>query len=257
MGTEGLSWGVEGPSTAPVIVMLHSLGHDRSMWEPQVEALSTSHKLILPDMRGHGGSAGAAEPTSIDDLAGDVVSIVDAEGIESFHLVGLSIGGQIAMRVSLANPERVKSLALCNTAAKIGTEEGWQDRIDAVEKGGLESIREAVIARWFAPRFPDRHPAWFAATNDAYRRVADAGYAACCRALAVSDLSGEVGSITAPTLVVGGDADVSTPPELARTLHTQIPGSSLEIIPGAGHLSNLDQPDTFTRLIREFVTTNL
>ena len=247
------AWADDGDPGAPPIVLLHSLGSDRTMWQPQVEALRDDHRIVRIEARGHGQAPSPPGPYTIDDLGIDVLDVADELGLDTFHLCGVSMGGQTALWVAVHHPDRLRSLVAANTAPKVGSAEGWQARIDAVRTHGLAGIRDDVLARFFAPGFADADPTAFAEAQAAFVRADDEGYAACCGALATADLTDRVGDVTAPTLVVGGQHDVATPPDQARDLHDAIPGSDLLVLGGAAHLSNLERPTTFTAVLRAHV----
>lgn len=234
------------------IVLLHSLGSDRSMWTPQVAAFG-DHRVVTINARGHGASTSPTDAVTLDDLGEDVIAVADGLGLDSFHVVGVSMGGQTALWLGINRPERVRTLTAANTAARIGSASGWEDRIAAVRTNGMAGLRDGVVGRWFSEGFADRHPDWHAAAGETFVRTDPDGYIACCRALRDADLRDSVASIERPTLVIGSTGDLSTPPEHAEWLHEHIGGSQLEIIDGAGHVSNLDRHERFTGRLRAFV----
>lgn len=254
-GSVAIGWEEAGRSDGPAIVLIHSLGADRSMWQPQVEALGAGHRLLLVDVRGHGSSDAPPGPYSLDELAGDVLAVVDAAGPDRFHVCGISIGGLIAQWLAIHQAARLISLIASNTAARIGSADTWNARIEAIRTGGMESIREGVIARWFSPGFAAGEPEAFARANEVFSSTAPDGYAGCCSALAAADLRDEVGAITVPTLLVGGELDVSTPPAEIDWLGERIRGSRVVVIEGAAHLSNLDRPAEFNAAVQGFLAT--
>ena len=247
------AWADDGDADAPPIVLLHSLGSDRTMWGPQVEALRGDHRLVRIEARGHGRAPSPPGPYTIADLGTDVLDVADELGLDTFHLCGVSMGGQTALWLAVHHPDRLRSLTAANTAPRVGSPAGWQDRIDAVRDHGLAGIRDQVLERFFAPGFPQADPDRFAEAQAAFVRGDDDGYAACCAALASADLTDDVGRITTPTLVVGATHDVATPPDQAHALHAAIPDSDLLVLGGAAHLSNLERPGTFTAALRAHV----
>lgn len=250
-----ISWQRYGSGGAEPVILLHSLGADGGMWAPQIETLSAHRTVIAVDTRGHGRSSAPPGPYALTDLCADVLSVADDTGADRFHIVGLSLGGQMALWLASHQPGRVLSMAACNTAAKIGSAESWSDRIEAVQTQGMAALRPAVTARWFSDDFVDRHPGWFEAAGRTFEQTSRVGYVACCQALAAADLRADIGSIEAPSLIVGGEGDLSTPPEHARRLAETIPGARLEIIPGAAHLSNLDRRSAFDAALTGFLDT--
>lgn len=247
-------WSVQGPDGAPPVVLLPSLGSDRTMWSFQVEALVPDHRVVIVEPRGHGAAASPPGPYTLEDLSSDVLAVTDALGFERFHLVGISLGGITALWIAARYSHRVQTLTVANTAARIGTPEGWADRIASVRAGGMPAICEAVIDRFFTPAFRRDHPDRVESARDALLQVDPNGYVACCEALADGDVSDVLERIAAPTLIIGATADVSTPPEQARSLHQAVPNSHLEVLQQAGHLSNLERPQAFNRLLRGRLT---
>lgn len=247
------AWADDGHPGAPVVVLLHSLGSDRTMWQPQVDALRPDFRVVRIEARGHGQAPSPPGPYTVTDLGTDVLDVADVLGLETFHLCGVSLGGLTALWVAVHHGDRLRSLTAANTAARVGTRAGWDERIDAVRTHGLAGIRDSVLARFFTAGFPQAHPDAYAEARAAFVRADDAGYAACCAALASADLTGDVGAIAVPTLVIGGTDDVATPPEQARQLHQAIAGSDLVVLEGAAHLSNLERPDAFTAALRAHV----
>lgn len=244
----------EGPAGAPGVVFLHSLGSDLSMWRAQARALSDAFRVVRLDARGHGGSPAPPGPYTVADLGADVLAVADANGLDRFHVVGSSLGGLTALWLAVHHGDRLLSLTAANTAAKVGDAGFWQARADAVRDVGLAGIRDDVVARFFADGFAERHPDVLAEALEAFEGADPEGYIACCAALETADLRDRVCRITVPTLVVGGDGDLATPPAEAQWLHHQIVDSRLEIIRDAAHLSNLDRPDLFTAVLRRHLT---
>jgi 3-oxoadipate enol-lactonase len=245
-----IAYDVAGVEGAPVVVFSHSLGLDSSSWAAQVEVLAGSYRLVTVDTRGHGRSGAPPGPYSVEGLAGDVLAVVDHEGIDRFHYVGLSAGGLMALWSAIAHPARLRSAAFCNTAARLGSEQGWTERIEAVTSLGMEGIGDAVTTRFFSAGFAERHPEDFAGARAKLVATDPAGYLGVCAALRDADLRDRVRGIEVPVLIIGADQDVSTPPPDAQWLHERVAGSELTIIEGAGHVSNLDAPDAFMAALR-------
>lgn len=248
-----LMWAARGPSDGEAVVLLHSLGSDRGMWEPQARALEADYRVVVPDLRGHGGSEAPPAPYTLEALGADLLAVADGAGLDRFHLVGISLGGQIALWAAINHPDRLRSVVLSNTAARIGTSEGWMERISLVRDRGMAGISEAVVGRWFTDGFAGRHPERFARAMEVFESTDPEGYIGCCHALADADLRGVVESVTVPTLVIGGEQDVSTPPEDVRWLHERISGSRLEIRPGVAHLPNLELPEEYSEILRRWL----
>jgi 3-oxoadipate enol-lactonase len=243
--------GVEG---APVIVFTGSLGTDLTMWRPQSDRLGARFRMLRYDVRGHGRSAVPPGPYSIADLGSDLVALLDRLGIERAALCGLSIGGMISMWVAARHPERVERLVLCCTSALLGPASAWHERVAAVRAGGIESIADAVLARWFTPAFASEHPEVIQRMRAQLIATPAEGYIGCCEAIAAMDLTGDLPSIAAPTLVLAGEQDQATPPEHGRRIADLIPGARFQTLSPAAHIATVERPDVTTATILRFLT---
>lgn len=239
---------------AATVVLLGSLGSNRSMWDPQRQALATAGcRVIAIDIRGHGTSPTPVGPYRVTDLADDVISTLDTLGVNGFHAVGLSLGGAIAQQLAISYPARVKTLALLCTAAKFGEPDAWFERAASVRAQGTESIADAVVGRWFTSGLATADPALVRSALDMVRGTDDEGYAACCDALAKWDSRAELTSISAPTLAIAGAQDPSTPPATLQILVDGISGSRLEILDPGAHLVNQEQPAVVSALLSDHI----
>ncbi len=239
----------DGPPGTPVVLLSNSLGTSAAMWDPQVAALSPYCRVLRYEHRGHGGAPAPGGAWTVADLAADALALLDALGLETVAVAGLSLGGMVAMSLAARHPARVSRLALLCTAPSLPPPSAWQERAQTVRAGGLAPLVPAQLGRWFTPGFPDRHPE-VAALVTAMFSVADAGaYAACCEAIGAMDQRESVTSIAAPTLVVAGAADPVTPPAVALSLAAAIPGAALAVVPGAAHLATLEQPEQVGSLL--------
>lgn len=240
---------VDGPDGAPALLLINSLGTDHRMWSRQERAFTERYRVIRYDARGQGGTEAPAPPYTADDLGADAVALLDHLRIERAHVCGVSLGGFVALWLAVNRPQRLRAAVYADTAARIGTVDGWNERIAAVRDGGTVSIRDLVMERFFSDRFRGEEPDVVADIGDALEDHRPEGYIGHCTALRDGDLRDDVGAIDVPSLVIVGTADVSTPPEESRWLHERIAGSRLEELPGAGHLSNLERPTAFTHAV--------
>jgi 3-oxoadipate enol-lactonase len=242
----------EGPAGGQVVVLSGSLGSDLRMWEPQVKPLAENgFRVVRYDHRGHGDSPVPDGPYSITDIGGDLVALLDTLNVLRAHVVGLSLGGMTGMWAGSHAPERVASLVLCCTSAKLGPPENWSDRARAVREGGTGSIADAVVGRWVTPAYAQAHPEFVDLLKQMVINTSDDGYTECCGAIEQMDLTADLPNISAPTLVISGTEDQATPPEHGRRIVDGIPGARLEIVEGAAHLGNVEQSARFTQLILE------
>ena len=250
-----LAYQVDAPSAeAPAVVMLHSLGTDLRMWEPQARDLARRFRVVRYDSRGHGASDVSTETVTIERLGRDVIALLDHLGIERAHLCGISLGGLTALWLAVQHPARVDRVVLANTGARVGSAESWEARIAAVQRGGMPAIREPVLARWTGEAFRAAHPDVARQLGEMLDHTPADGYVAACRALRDADLRADAHAVRAPTLIVAGGIDQSTPPALGEALHAAIPGSVLVVLPGAAHLSNVERPNEFTAIVTRFLS---
>lgn len=239
---------------APVLVLGSSVGSTRTMWEPQVAALSRTFRVVRYDHRGHGASRPATSPASIADLGGDVVALLDHLGVARASLGGLSLGGMVAMWVAAHHPDRVDRLALVCTAALLRPRELWLDRAAAVRGAGMAAITDAVLARWFTPRWAAQHLDVVARLRAEFEAVDADAYAGCCEAIADMDLREDLRAVRAPTLVLAGEDDPATPPALAQEIASRVAGARVAVMPEAAHLGSVEQPAAFTALLLGHLT---
>lgn len=250
--TATLSHEVSGPRSAdaPVLVLLGSLGSDRSTWDPQVSDLSRDYTVVAVDHRGHGTSEVVPGPCTVADLATDVLALLDSLEVNRFHVAGLSLGGAVAQWLAVHEPARVLSAALLCTAAKFGEPSGWAERAAAVRAGGTAAVADAVVARWITAARAEAEPGLVAGLREMVLATPAEGYASCCDALAGWDNRSELPRITCPTLVLAGDEDPSTPPEVVREIADGVPGADFVVVSPAAHVPTVEIPDRVTEILR-------
>jgi 3-oxoadipate enol-lactonase len=244
---------IDGPAVGPVLVLAHSLGADLTMWDPQADALSGAFRVLRYDARGHGGSSVRPRPYTVERLARDALGLLDAVGVPRAHFCGLSLGGMVGLWLGAHAAERVGKLVLANTAARIGTPESWNVRIDAVRHGGLAAVAPAVLDRWFTAGFRERRLEAVAAVQRALLATPADGYTAGCAAVRDADLRDTARSVAVPTLVFSGAHDAATPPADCRWLADAISGARYCEL-AAAHISNVEAADEFTTALSDFLT---
>ena len=244
-----LHWHVVGPQERPAIVFSNSLGADWRIWDRTTMLLENRYRIVTYDKRGHGLSDAPKGPYTINDHANDLLAVADLAGAERFAVVGISVGGLIAQQVVAQMPARVSALVLCDTAAKIGTAESWAGRIASIQNAGLASIADGLMERWFSKQFRQTRKAELAGWRNMLTRTPVDGYIATCEALRDADLTLQATKIGVPTLVVTGDEDGSTPPDVVRAMANLIAGARFEIIKQSGHLPCIEQPEALAALI--------
>jgi 3-oxoadipate enol-lactonase len=241
-----------GSSPAAPILYLHSLGADLRIFDQVVARLPQRPHLRF-DLRGHGLSDAPAGDYAIAQLADDALRVLDAAGADKAVLVGVSVGGMVALRAALDHPERVAGLVLSNTAAKLGEEDVWRARMDTVFEQGVASLADSTLMRWFPEEFRHANPAMTAGLGNMIARTSAAGYAGVCAALGAEDLRARLPELKRDVLVVGGSHDLSTPPPVVSELARALPAARLEMVDGAGHLPMVDAPERFAALLTKYL----
>ncbi|MPZ51141.1 MAG: 3-oxoadipate enol-lactonase [Acidimicrobiia bacterium] len=245
--TGTIRWSDTGGDHRPTVILIHSLGTDRTLWAHQMAALSEIRRVLTIDLPGHGESSARPGLYTIEDLGMDILDVARECGVAQFDVCGISMGGFISLWLACHAPDAVSTLIAGNTATRLGSAELWSERIGTVETHGMKAIREAVVGRFFAPGFEDRSSGDFEAINRVFAATDPIGYVGCCAALRDADLTEDVTRIDCPTLIIAGEHDVAAPPEQSHHLNDQISDSRVVVVPGTGHLSNLEAPTLFNR----------
>ncbi|EGT3571551.1 3-oxoadipate enol-lactonase [Citrobacter sp. ANG330] len=235
-----LNYQIDGPQDAPVVVLSNSLGTTLAMWAPQLAALSAHYRVLRYDTHGHGATAKSG-PTSLARLGQDVIDLLDHLDIPSAHFCGISMGGLTGLWLACHQPQRLLSVTVINSAARIGDEAGWQARAQSVRQNGLHDIAISAPERWFSPAFCQSAPQTVAALCQQLADSSAEGYAACCDALATADLREQISAITRPALLIAGEYDPVTTVADAQFMQQRIAGSVLTVVK-ASHLSTIEAP---------------
>lgn len=244
---------IGAPEGRPVIVFSNSLGTDFRIWRDVIMRMAGEFAIVAYDKRGHGLSDVGQSPYSIDDHVGDLEGLLDLLGVTNAFICGLSVGGVIAQGLYARRPDLVRALILCDTAPKIGNADLWNSRIEAIEKGGIASISDAILERWFTLKFREEQRDEFAGYRNMLVRTPKEGYVGTCVALRDADLTAEAEKIAVPTICIVGEEDGSTPPDLVGAMAKLIPGAMYQPIPNAGHLPCIEQPIVLSEAIKAFV----
>jgi 3-oxoadipate enol-lactonase len=247
-----IHYDLAGPASAPVVVFSNGLGTTMRMWDTQVDAFSKHFRVLRTDTRGHGQSSVTPGPYSIEQLGRDVLQVLDALQIGRAYFCGLSMGGMIGMWLGKNAPQRFHKMVLCNTAAKIGTAESWNTRIQAVQSGGMKAVSSAVLARWLTANYRAKHPAETQGVLAMMESANVEGYTACCAALREADFRNDVAQIPVPCLAVAGTHDPTSVPADLQFLAKTIPGASYVEL-DAAHASNIEAPGEFNRQVQQFL----
>jgi 3-oxoadipate enol-lactonase len=246
---------VQGDSAAPAVLMTHSILSSGMMWERQAALLAgQGWRVVRADLRGHGASQAPPAPYAMDDLAADMVDVLDALSIGRAHYVGLSLGGMIGFGLGIRHPDRLLSLCLCDARADAppAFAAPWDDRIAIAREHGCAALAGSTAERWFGKAFLEAQPALAQRFRETIAATPVDGFEGCARAIQQLDYLAALERIAAPTTLIVGANDVPLP-QAMREIQARIRGAVLEEIPGAGHLPNIDQPDAFdAALLRHF-----
>ena len=243
----------EGQAEKPVVVFSHSIGTDHAMWAPQAADLLPHFQILRYDTRGHGASDAPAGEYSVEMLARDALALAVSLGIGKFAWCGLSMGGAIGQWLAINAPDRLTKLVLANTSPQFTPRSNWENRINAVRQGGMASIANLALQRFFSSETVLRDEPWVGSIKSVLLGTDAAGYLGCCAALRDFDSRPSLSLIRVPTLVISGDHDVSTPWQAhGEVLAREIPGAQAVRLPAA-HLSNLERPRSFSAALFGFL----
>jgi len=244
---------LQGNAGRPVLILSHSISTDHAMWELQVGNLLPHFQILRYDTRGHGASEVTAGEYSIETLGKDILALADTLKISQFAFCGLSLGGAIGQWVAAHAPERVTHLVLANTSPQFVPRTNWETRIAAVLKGGMSAVVDVAMRRFFSPETLAKQNPHVASIRSVFLGTDPVGYLGCCAALRDMNHLDLLGQIKTPTLVISGDRDVATPwSGHGEILAQKIPGAKALHL-AAAHLSNLEQPHSFTTALLEFL----
>lgn len=243
---------VDGPETAPVLMMSNSLSSNMSMWAPQVAALKQRFRIVRYDSRGHGMSSSPARPYSIAELGRDALAILNALNIPKAHWLGLSKGGMVGQWLATHHGERLDKVILANTAAHMGPPDLWNQRIRLVGAQGMSAIVEGTLERWFTRRFLDSGSPVIGDVHAMVSTTPPQGYMGCSAAIRDMDQREAITTIRNRVLVIVGAHDPATPPAAGAFIASRIAGARLETL-DAAHVSNLEQPEAFTKAVADFL----
>jgi 3-oxoadipate enol-lactonase len=241
---------IEGPHGAPVLVLSGSIGSTEDMWLPQREALSGEYRVISYDHRGHGKSPVPDGPYSVEELAADVLALLDRLQIEKTHFCGLSMGGAVGMWLGRYHPHRMDQLVLACTSAYFGSPEFWAERAGHARTDGMEWIADFSLGRWLTEEFIETNPETAERVRTMIANTPADGYANACAALGEWDFANELPELPTPTLIIAGAQDPAAPPDHARDIAARAPRSKVAVLDGAAHLANVERPVEFNDLLR-------
>ena len=253
-----IGYSIEG-DTGPWLVLSHSLGCTRAMWDPQMPALAGRYRVLRYDTRGHGQSEGPPGAYTLEQLADDAAALMDHVGIQRAVWVGFSMGGMIGQVFALRHGARVQALVLADTTSEhhATPQSIWDERIRLAHEQGMAPLVQPAIGRWFMQAFRESHPEVVAPVAAAIASTTVNGWAGCCAAISAVHTTPHLQAIGCPALVMVGEHDIGTPLASALTLHRHLPNSLLVVIADAAHMTCIEQPAQFNRALRVFLDASL
>jgi 3-oxoadipate enol-lactonase len=246
-----------GPESGPVVVFSHSLAADMGLWAEQVPALlGAGYRVLRTDLRGHGGSTPQPGPYTIDQLADDVVQVLDALRIERCHFVGLSIGGMIGQSLALRHAPRLSSMLLSDTQTESPPDAAtfWGPMIASINRAAsLEPIADRTMERWLTPAYKRAHPGRWRQVRDTVAACTPAGYIGCAQAIGDFNFTSRLGGVSVPALITCGSEDPRATPAESRHIASLLQDGRYEQFTGAKHVPNVEQPDAFNQVLLQWL----
>ena len=253
----GIELAYEVSGAGSPIVLLHGFPFNRTLWREQVVALGERYQVIAVDLRGHGETTATRAPATMEEMAADVAALLDELNIERAVVGGLSMGGYVALAFAQLFPQRLRALVLADTRPQADTDESRRGREQSAARAlgeGMHTIADAMLPKLFAPSTQAERPEVVARVREMILNTDPQGAASALRGMAVRpDQTELLREINCPTLIIVGSLDQITPPADADLMKREIRGSRLEVIEGAGHVSNIERPAEFNRALENFL----
>ena len=250
-----INYEISGNKQGAWLTLSHSLACNLHMWDDQMTELNQQYQVLRFDTRGHGLSSAPPGDYTLDQMADDVKGLFDALAIKQTHWIGLSMGGMIGQTFALKYPGVFQSLVLADTTSRRPPDAAkmWGDRIAVARAKGMAGVLETTLARWFTEPYRNTRNASIARITDQILTTPVDGFCGACIAISKVNTLDRLKEIKCPVLIIVGEEDHGTPPEMARAIHDNLPGSELLVIPSAAHLSNVEQAEVFTRALTGFL----
>jgi 3-oxoadipate enol-lactonase len=249
-----LAYRIDGASGRPTLLFSNSLASDMSIWDNQVAAFKSDHRIVRYDTRGHGRSSLPEGTPTIDDLASDAIALIEQLKLGPVHFVGVSLGGMLGQALAARRPDLLRSLTLSDTSSETDKPEIWEPRIQGALADGMAPLVEGTLERWFTAPFRAAHPERIEPVRRMIAATPAQGYAACARAIQAMRQTAILAKIVTPTLVIVGREDGSTPPAAAERIAKAIRGAELVVIEQAAHIPPIEQAETFNQHLRRFLS---
>jgi 3-oxoadipate enol-lactonase len=250
-----LAYSLRGDEHRPVIVLSHALATSMDIWAYQLPLLAQRFRVLVYDLRGHGGSAAPGNSFTLQELASDVAALLDHLQIPRAAFVGLSIGGMVGQLFALRYPDRLTGLVLCSTGSRTEPQAKptIEDRITAVRAEGFKGQLQSTLSRWFSAKFIEEAPATMAWISNLILATSVDGYTGCARAIQDLDATDALSEVRVKTLIIPGEHDLGFPEKVSRAIQQKIANSELILLKGAAHLGNVEQAHRFNEILLNFL----
>lgn len=256
-----IAYRIDGTATRPWVVLINGLATDLRMWEKQIPLLIEQYRVLRYDVRGHGSSEASPGPYSFDLLVSDLIGLMDSLGLEQAQVVGLSLGGMTALGAALTHPGRISRVVCCDARADAPESyvASWIAKIATVRQNGMTAIVDETIARWFT------EAGVRAAVNQSVLGLAREmilttnveGYCGCAAALTELNYLPLLHTLSVPAHFIVGSNDTAAPPSIMAAMASAAPSSYLDLIEGAAHMPNLEQPGTFNAVLARALKSHI
>lgn len=248
---------IEGSENSPVLTLAHAQGFTLDSWAAQIAHFSDRYRVLAPDLRGHGGTDMAGKPYRIEDIAQDIVALLDALGIERTHYAGASLGGMAGFALAQDHAERLRSVAFVTTQGILPqvSIDGQRAATAVMRKDGADARVDAVLERYLRKGYREDEPERYAELRRQFTTNPVEGYAEAGDAIFAMNFDDRIGEIDLPTMVIAGSDDIATTPDRMTLYRDGIPGAGMEIIPNAGHMPYVENADAFNRVLGGFLDT--
>jgi len=245
----------DGVESGPLLMMAHAMGTSHRLWDWQVPALADRYRLLRYDWRGHGDTSAPEGPYNLTQFVDDAVGLMDVLSLQRVNWIGISTGGMIGQGIAIHHPHRLQSLSLCNTTSASNTwyREWVAERQAVVREQGMEPVWDMTKRLWFTDEFVDAANADYHAVREVFNRTPVSGYLGGTSAVADLAYRDDLHRIQIPTQIIAAGDDPATPVAQSQAIHERIKNSSLNIIDGQRHFSNVEVPETFNKILRQGV----
>lgn len=250
----GIEYSIDGEE-GPWLVLSHSLGCTRAMWNSQMVALTSKYRVLRYDSRGHGESEGPPGAYTLERLADDAAALMEHLDIERAIWIGFSMGGMIGQVFALRHAAKLQALVLADTTSEhhATPKSVWDERIRVAHEGGMQPLVQPAIQRWFTQTFRESQPEIVAPVAAMIAGTSVNGWAGCCAAISDVHTTERLLEVTCPALVIVGEYDIGTPIDSALTIQRHLRQSTLVVITDAAHMTCIEQPEQFNRALGMFL----